>query len=170
MPYVPIHDRVSNLANSPRYASPDLDPHAPLKMSDREPEPESQDDYEQEYEHEEEEYDAGPSRKRRREDDYDGQSHHSNGRSQSQSLSSSSRRPAPPPVERITMETPIQPSIFGIAPRNEFTKTIGEFIMAHCRGVENVEIEIKLGTLNAAAPEGQPQRRVRMATRTELSE
>ena len=39
-------------------------------------------------------------------------------------------------------EIPIIPSIFGISPRNEFTKTVGEFIMAHCRGQENVEVSL----------------------------
>jgi len=68
------------------------------------------------------------------------------------------------------MDTAIQPSIFGIAPRNEFTKTIGEFIMSNCRGVENVEIEVKLGTLHAALTDGKPQRRIRMPTMTEMSE
>jgi len=35
---------------------------------------------------------------------------------------------------------PIAPSIFGISPRNEFTKVVGEFIMTNCRGLDNVEV------------------------------
>lgn len=60
------------------------------------------------------------------------------------------------------------PSIFGIAPRNEFTKTIGEFIMANCRGRENIEIEIKLGTLYSTA--ATPPKRACMPSLTEMSE
>jgi hypothetical protein len=67
------------------------------------------------------------------------------------------------------MDTVIQPSIFGIAPRNEFTKVVGEFIMHNSRELENVEIEIKLGKLHAAA-DGQPLHRIRMPTQNETSE
>lgn len=143
MSYVPIHDRVSNLPRSPRYASPDLDLDTPLRMSEP--------DYD-------ESYDSGPSKKRRRDED--------NGERPSAS-SASSRQP--PPVAHVNLDSAIQPSIFGIAPRNEITKTIGEFIMGSCRGVENVEIEIKLGTLHSVASDGQPSRRIRMPTMTEMS-
>ena len=64
---------------------------------------------------------AGPSRKRPRTEDG--------------ARSNPSRRP---PGHSANM--PIIPSIFGISPRNEFTKTVGEFVMAHCRGQEHVEV------------------------------
>lgn len=65
---------------------------------------------------------------------------------------------------------PIVPTIFGLAPRNEFTKTVGNFIMANATGQEHVEIEIKLGMLMAPIPNGQPAepRRIRMPTMTEM--
>ena len=66
-------------------------------------------------------------------------------------------------------DVPIAPSIFGIAPRNEFTKTIGEFIMANARGRENVEVEIKLGTLMGADGGQGPPRRMRMPAMSEMS-
>lgn len=40
---------------------------------------------------------------------------------------------------------PIPPSIFGIPPRNEFTKTVGEFLLAYARGRENVEVGLGKG-------------------------
>lgn len=73
-----------------------------------------------------------PSRKRRREDAP------SNGEA---------RRPTHRPPPPIDANTPIAPSIFGIAPRNELTRVVGDFLLQHCRGVDNVEIEIKLGTI-----------------------
>ncbi|TXT15909.1 hypothetical protein VHUM_00412 [Vanrija humicola] len=90
---------------------------------------------------------AGPSRKRRREE---------NGAA-----------PPPPPAQAYTPRAPapVPPSIFGIAPRNEFTKVVGEFIMANCRGREDVEVEIKLGWLYA--PGDGPPRRIRMPALTE---
>lgn len=180
MSYVPIHDRVSSPPPSVRYASPDLDPTAPLGTSDRQQDNEyghgEQDNtYAQGEEQQYDAHDAGPSRKRRR-DDYDGDSGNGNGQgrqSQPQARSnphSSSSSRALPPVEQVTMDTAIAPSIFGIAPRNEFTKTIGEFIMGKCRGVENIEIEIKLGTLHSVSSNGQPQKRIRMPTMSEMSE
>ncbi|OCF34019.1 hypothetical protein I316_04365 [Kwoniella heveanensis BCC8398] len=60
-------------------------------------------------------------------------------------------------------------SIFNISPRNPFTAVVGDFIMAHASGLDNVEIEIKLGTLMTQSdPSGMQQpRRVRMPTQSE---
>lgn len=154
MPYIPLHERLGpgSLPPGPAYAPPDLDPTAPLPMSDHEDRPS----------------------KRRREDSPSAaqasSSHSANGsRSASAAAGGSGRsaQRAPPPPAPIEYDTPIAPSIFGIAPRNEFTKTVGEFIMANCRGVQDVEIEIKLGMLNA--PGDGPPRRVRLPTMTEMS-
>ncbi|EIW68593.1 hypothetical protein TREMEDRAFT_31680 [Tremella mesenterica DSM 1558] len=62
----------------------------------------------------------------------------------------------------------IIPSIFGISPRNEFTKMIGEFILSNSKGRENVEVEIKLGLLMGPTKSGEVARRVRMPTMTEM--
>lgn len=142
MPYVPLHERIAPPQQSIRYASPDLDPRAHLSTDS----PAMSDN------------EAGPSRKRRRDENGGGapaEHHHQQAQQQAQAYS-----PRPPAA--------IPPSIFGIAPRNEFTKVVGEFIMANCRGRENVEVEIKLGWLYAPG-EGQP-RRIRMPALTEASE
>ncbi|KAL1408481.1 mRNA-capping enzyme subunit beta [Vanrija albida] len=138
MPYVPLHERIDPPSRAIRYASPDLDPRAPLVTDS----PAMSDD------------EAGPSRKRRRGGDGDGED-------------GGAPNGEPEPRASYTPRGPaaIAPSIFGIAPRNEFTKVVGEFIMAHCRGRENVEVEIKLGTLHA--PGDGPPRRVRMPAMTE---
>lgn len=39
-------------------------------------------------------------------------------------------------------EIMIAPSIFGVAPRNSVTKTIGEFIMHHAEGKQNIEVGV----------------------------
>jgi hypothetical protein len=36
----------------------------------------------------------------------------------------------------------LAPSIFGVAPRVEFTATVGNWLMDVCRGQENVEVRI----------------------------
>ena len=77
------------------------------------------------------EADAGPSRKRPRSET------NGNGNGHAQSSYVPRQRPRPP---QNLMETPIMPSIFGIAPRNEFTKKIGEFIMECSRDKQNVEV------------------------------
>ncbi|WVF70428.1 hypothetical protein IAT40_005218 [Kwoniella sp. CBS 6097] len=61
-------------------------------------------------------------------------------------------------------------SIFNISPRNPFTAVVGDFIMAHASGLDNVEIEIKLGTLMTPTdPSGMQQpRRVRMPAQSEM--
>lgn len=161
MAYVPIHDRVdeSRLPRDPLYGPPDLDPSVPMAEHD---------EYGYSSEAEGlEEVDAGPSRKRRREDESNGE-YADYGHDEQQPLSSAHHHPRQQQHQQHPSSVPIQPSIFGIAPRNEFTKTIGEFLMAHCRGVDNVEVEIKLGTLHAQAPEGQQQRRIRMPSMTEM--
>ncbi|BEI80691.1 hypothetical protein CcaverHIS002_0112200 [Cutaneotrichosporon cavernicola] len=60
----------------------------------------------------------------------------------------------------------IVPSIFGVTARNEFTERVGNFIMAHCRGRSDVEIEIKLGTQHAPGPGAG--HRVRLPSLTEI--
>lgn len=158
MPYIPLHDRLGPgpLPLGPTYAPPDLDPSRPAMSDSDSPRP----------------------AKRRRDDEGSSATRASTSSRTNGSQSNPSRasgsgsggryQPAPPPPQ-IGYDTPIAPSIFGIAPRNEFTKTIGEFIMAHCRGVPDVEIEIKLGTLHAPN-DGGPPRRVRLPTMSEMSE
>jgi polynucleotide 5'-triphosphatase len=154
-PYQPLHDRPDYFASlkpshprSPHYASPDLDPDEPypwtrqgLAMCSEQDEyekgegVEQLDDAREEYQDEEngngddleeleQEPQAGPSRKRPRTED----ERPANGSPNHAALS------------RRVVDTPIIPSVFGISPRNEFTKTVGEFIMAHCRGQDNVEV------------------------------
>ena len=160
--YIPLHDRPpyfyglsgSNLTTSlpsPRYASPDLDPDEPYPWTRRGQQMSlEQEEYadgeaselpvsmqssgnidnEEWYGQDQgngyagSEQQAGPSRKRPRTEHED-------------RSSNTHQRSYQPERAR---DIPIIPSIFGISPRNEFTKTVGEFIMAHCRGQENVEV------------------------------
>ncbi|PLW19837.1 hypothetical protein PCANC_01240 [Puccinia coronata f. sp. avenae] len=61
--------------------------------------------------------------------------------------------PSPSPSSSITIETPLEESIFGIAPFNDFTHTIAQFIWEHSRQYWErgeghlVEVEAKLGTI-----------------------
>lgn len=158
--YIPLHDRPpyfaslpdptpSHLPPSPRYAPPDLDPDEPYPwtrqgaaMSGE------QEGYDQDEEVDRVDYDraeamavreqeipngqiyqegqAGPSRKRPRTED----GARSNGARQH------THQPR---------RSEIIPSIFGISPRDEFTKTVGEFVMAHCRGQDHVEASPETG-------------------------
>ncbi|WWC87344.1 uncharacterized protein L201_002233 [Kwoniella dendrophila CBS 6074] len=61
-------------------------------------------------------------------------------------------------------------SIFNISPRNPFTSVVGDFILANTAGLENVEIEIKLGILMSVSdPQGiNPSRRIRLPTQSEM--
>nr|XP_031858658.1 uncharacterized protein CI109_005893 [Kwoniella shandongensis]KAA5525730.1 hypothetical protein CI109_005893 [Kwoniella shandongensis] len=112
------------------------------------------------FEHEDQ-GEAGPSRKRARQDEEEsysqdngheggggGSSYHSGG---AQAL-------------------PLTGSIFNILPRNPFTAVVGDFIMASASGLNDVEIEIKLGTLMSAPDPtaSQPPRRIRMPTQSEM--
>lgn len=58
-------------------------------------------------------------------------------RQRSEEDQSRSVRPtrAPEPVQSV-----LAPSIFGVAPRVEFTATVGKWLMDVCRGQENVEV------------------------------
>jgi hypothetical protein len=85
-----------------------------------------------------EEAEAGPSRKRPREEDHNGNGH-GEGRGHPPP-SNPSRQGGSHHGGGIRQDIPIIPSIFGIAPRNPFTRTVGEFIMNHTRGRENVEV------------------------------
>ena len=132
MSYIPLHDRPPHSAtlplsleeSLPRYGSPDLDLTVPLHtpgMSDTEqPAPEVSSD---------------SSRKRRRQDD---ETTPHNGHGEASSSSRSGYTP------RHRTEIPILPSIFGIAPRNEFTRIVGDFILNNARGLDNVEVGLHL--------------------------
>lgn len=168
--YIPFHERPphSILLSAPLtgshpldifYASPDLDPTQPLPstrqtMAHAADGPESAGHGESNGSFEalrEGSAESGPSRKRARaEDGSDGQLDAGAGagayRPREAAAGGAAYQPrqrAPPPQQQrqldiMTMH--IVPSIFGISPRNEFTKTVGEFIMANCRGRENIEV------------------------------
>lgn len=90
-----------------------------------------------------EQSEAGPSRKRSRHDHEDGYGNGNdsgNGHGSGNSYHSDRGRQESHHYEQGYEDMPIIPSIFGIPPRNEFTKTIGEFIMNNARGRENVEV------------------------------
>ncbi|ORX33526.1 CYTH-like domain-containing protein [Kockovaella imperatae] len=164
MSYTPLHERPphytslptppGNVNRSPRYASPVSSPSIPWPDYQNMSSSQDEEEYDAGPSHEEEHhssYDevdqAGPSRKRQR-GESNGHPHH----------------PSHRPSQRNLSDMPIIPSIFGIAPRNEFTKKVGEWIMECTRGREHVEIEIKLGTLHSPAG---PQR-IKLPTRTEI--
>lgn len=69
--------------------------------------------------------DAGPSKKRRIDQ-------HENGKEEYD-------------LAQSTSHSRIAPSMFGMSARNEFTKTIGEFIMANAFGKEHVEVGSVIG-------------------------
>ncbi|RSH90096.1 mRNA-capping enzyme subunit beta [Saitozyma podzolica] len=113
-----------------------------------------------------EEAEAGPSRKRPREED-----HSENGHGQGRGHPPPSNPPLPGGPHHgggIRPDMPIIPSIFGIAPRNPFTRTVGEFIMNHARGRENVEIEIKLGVLMSMPDPSGQSHRIRLPALSEM--
>lgn len=141
MPYIPLHDRPPYYASVPasaspyestlpRYASPDSDPSIPLcpSMSDSE--------------HLQGEAVQDASRKRRRQDDDHPSQNGHNGHQEHHNAVASSSRPGFAPRKRV--EIPIIPSIFGISPRNEFTRTVGEFILFNARDHQNVEVSRRL--------------------------
>lgn len=123
MSYVPVHERV----HPPRYPT-----YAESDMSDSERERERERERE-------------PSKKRRRED----------APSDADDEGADGRHAAPTPPATATAPATassgsgsgISPSIFGIAPRNEVTRVVGDFIMRFGRGKANLEIELKLGTV-----------------------
>lgn len=107
------------------------------------------------------------SRKRPRHDDSD-EAHEHGGASHrgSQGQGGQPRYGAPRADVAVPPDEPIVPSLFGVLPRDSFTRYVGDWIMHHCRGRSNVEasraqhllqvlarpltigqIEIKLGTL-----------------------
>ena len=151
--YVPSHERPPYFgappssgrpdSPTPRYVSPDRD--APgLTMSEG-------------YSN----GDAGPSKKRPRSTNDD---HHT-------SYQPRARHVEPPPSSPAFQDLGSQaiiPSIFGVGPRNEFTRTIGEFILSNARGREHVEVEIKLGRITSAADHARGQR-IKMPSLTETS-
>ncbi|KAL7423359.1 mRNA-capping enzyme subunit beta [Cryptotrichosporon argae] len=148
MPYVPFHERHPPTTAQPPIPDPTYGPPFDASM------------------------DAGfagePSRKRRRDEDeagdggdvpgYDSVGHGQGDGQQSvfvQDEAGHGQRERHAHGQREA----IVPSIFGIAPRNDFTRKVGEWVMMHCRGVEHVELEIKLGTLTSDG-----QNRLRMPT------
>lgn len=159
--YVPLHHkpryvaslpsaREANRPLSPRYGSPDFDPDEPYRWTRQgaamaeEQETFDQAEDEEQVDHTQEEYvdengvdegngnggyhqqdeQAGPSRKRPRTEE---EAHPNGNRHQTYQ-------------PRGSQNILIIPSIFGISPRNEFTKTVGEFIMANCIGQDHVEV------------------------------
>ena len=70
---------------------------------------------------------AGPSRKRPRMDG-------------TEAVGAQQRQPST--RARNQAAQPIIPSLFGIAPRNDLTKKVGEFIMRHARGLDQVEVRL----------------------------
>ncbi|WVW78923.1 hypothetical protein I302_100886 [Kwoniella bestiolae CBS 10118] len=165
-PYVPYHDRPPFYTSlptppyprdppTPRYASPDLDPTIPINMSSES----EQDNYEDHrvasrnggsssYAPRVREDDSGPSKKRARPEEYQ---------------EDYAQQYAPPQPEYVRLTG----SIFNISPRNPFTSVVGDFIMASATGLENVEIEIKLGILTLPDHQG-PSRRIRLPTQSEM--
>jgi polynucleotide 5'-triphosphatase len=142
--YIPVHDRPPYFANLPTpphsytepvYGTPDTDPSKPFSWSMSGSDSQTEEygepvDQRQRYE---ENAQAGPSRKRIR-GDYDERDHH-NGHGEGQREPSNGHQVS-------NHGTPdIMPSIFGISPRNEFTKMVGEFIMANARGKQNIEVQ-----------------------------
>lgn len=120
MSYVPVHERV----NPPEYPT-----YADNSMSDSERE--------------------GPSKKRRREEhtpETDGR-HAEPTPPPGSGSHSRGDRAAPEPAPPAAPRSGISPSIFGIAPRNEVTRVVGDFIMRFGKGKPNLEIEVKLGTV-----------------------
>lgn len=121
MPYVPVHERVHPPAYPVYAASSD-----PMSDSER----------------------GEPSRKRRRESASPPSSSGVDGRhAEPTPPPGAGEQEAPPPAPAPAPASGISPSIFGIAPRNEVTRVVGDFIMRFGRGKANLEIEVKLGTV-----------------------
>ncbi|KAK4685012.1 polynucleotide 5'-triphosphatase, partial [Tremellales sp. Uapishka_1] len=157
-PYTPLHDRPPNFSTlphsnpslpSPRYASPDLD--LSKTMSDEQPPHTGS---------------SSTNGKRPRRED---ENTEEIGEDQTSSRNGKRPREDVEAEDEGGEEVPIPPSFFGIAPRNEFTRVVGEFIMEYGRARQNVEIEMKLGTLSLASEiHGQGSgRRIRMPTKCE---
>jgi hypothetical protein len=88
---------------------------------------------------------GGERYERNRGHDEAGPSHtfaHGNGHQGTLSHQARSRSSSQHPM-RPQADAPIAPSIFGIAPRNPFTRTVGEWIMNQCRGRDNVEVKLR---------------------------
>ena len=163
MAYVPLHERPPHYSNlptppgflnrSPRYGSPDLpqptqqsgnmsdaeeDYEYDGEANDEEPYETQEDDanegvdYAQQLQGDEEvpaetyEDEAGPSRKRPR-SEINGHAH------EHQSTNGGERH-------HYQQEVGVPPSIFGVSPRNEFTTTIGEWILTMAEGRNNLEV------------------------------
>ncbi|WWD00125.1 hypothetical protein V866_007033 [Kwoniella sp. B9012] len=169
-PYIPHHDRPPHFTSlptppysrdppTPRYASPDLDPSIPFP-SQNIMSSESEADYSEShqvshsnggsssYTPRVREDDSGPSRKRARPEEYQEDN-------------------APQYAQTGPSYMQLTGSIFNISPRNPFTSVVGDFIMASAAGLDNIEIEIKLGILTAPDHQG-PSRRIRLPTQSEM--
>lgn len=143
MSYIPQHDRSpyyaslptpprGNAPPSPRYAQSDLDPLEAYPWTR-----EGTAMTEEQHRHngyEENQAEAGPSRKRPRQQSHQTEEDHD---SQQQMY-------FPHPMD-------IAPSLFGIDARNDFTRTIGDFIMNTCRGQNDVEV----GPTSTDCPDGR---------------
>lgn len=55
--------------------------------------------------------------------------------------------PEAAPTPSTSADTPFEPSYFGIAPNDEFTKEVGIWLWQWSRGQKNIEIEAKIGVL-----------------------
>ncbi|WRT65195.1 uncharacterized protein IL334_002138 [Kwoniella shivajii] len=194
--YIPLHDQPPHYSSlptpsyprdpsTPRYGSPDFDPSIPFpsagsnSIMSSEPEgvqqsssssrnggssnyvPRARD----------EEGGSGSSRKRSRADednDYHPEQSQIQASSQNQHQHQHHQHHHHHYVE--SRNIPLTGSIFNISPRNPFTTVVGDFILANAAGLDNVEIEVKLGTL-MSVPDHQgmtSSRRIRMPTQSEM--
>ncbi|WVR04285.1 hypothetical protein IAU60_001285 [Kwoniella sp. DSM 27419] len=189
---LPTPPRSGQGNGTPRYGSPDIDPTVPYRqgregrdvMSSRYSA--ERDAYAQEHQHDEtndrigavngvesyvprrraepaveDESEAGPSRKRAREDHQGHQGDHDRRDDPGYHHDQAGGRRS-----YVPQQVQLTGSIFNISPRNPFTAVVGDFILANASGLDNVEIEIKLGTL-MSADHGGPPRRIRMPTQSE---
>lgn len=189
MSYTPRHDRPPYFGNlptpprtdqppSPRYASPDIDPLRPLRNM---AEGSGSSEYD-ESEHEDS-HTHDPHAPDGRTVDSEHTQQAQNELNQSESSTSLSRKrtreetsdpsssviPRAPNRPRRT-ERYIYPSFFNMSARDPVVRTIGEFLLAHCRDRQEVEVEIKLGQISTPVEMGQRWKRISLPAMTELSE
>jgi hypothetical protein len=85
------------------------------------------------------------SRKRQRDDNGYGNGNGNEHDHQDLAPSKRPSRPAPPTLPPVAVAGPsTRPQIFPFGPRNEITKILGGFIMAHCRDRQHVEVSAVL--------------------------
>ncbi|WVO15693.1 hypothetical protein L204_103354 [Cryptococcus depauperatus] len=185
--YIPIHARGpyrSSLSKasqeyqslSPRYASPDTDPDIPYHRLNQAA-MSAQNDKDAHGGQHKEPYAAIPGHQPRQwaEDDLEsGGPSRKRARVSSDQSEAESRRAynghEPVSSQHIhpNQSLSLTGSAFNISPRNPFTSVVGEFIMNSTVGLENVEIEVKIGQLIALTESGQPPRRIHMPSLSEM--